>query len=162
MKKLTFILILSISTKIFSQSFEYNDNKIEIKINSYFQNDSTLISIFEIKNISKSLIYLPKGGYTELFLFPLNNEVLLDLTNSKIGYGNGHYYQTYVDLDLLEPNKIFSFTIPYKTNSEKYKNIILRYEYLLSANKIKNKKMIAYKYVKHIDKIKIKYISKIF
>lgn len=157
MKRLLIVTSICFGFGAFSQTTEFSNKNIEIKIDSYYQNDSTIINQFEVKNISKKYIYLPKGGFTSLVAFPLNNDVLLDLTDSKMGKGNANYFQSYVNLDILEPNKTIYFKVIYKTIFEKNKTIQFIYEYLVVNKKLENNRMIAYNYIKWVDKIKLKY-----
>ncbi|MCO5254492.1 MAG: hypothetical protein M9892_09030 [Bacteroidetes bacterium] len=157
MRNIIFILLLGVVNSSIAQSFKFSNKNLEIIVNSHFQNDTVLLSTIELKNISSSLIYLPKGGYSELIFFPNNNEVLLDLTNSKIGKGNPHYYQSIVNLDLLEPNKSIVITIPYKRSKDNSIRVNFVYEYLVATKSIKDNCLKANDFIKRTEKLNINY-----
>jgi len=157
MKNLIFILFLGIINNSIAQSFKFSNKNIEITINTYFQNDTILVSKIEVKNISNSLVYLPKGGYTELNFFPNNDEILLDCTNSKIGKGNPHYYQSLVSLDQLEPSKSIFIVIPYKSKKDNSKRINFIYEYIVAAKPMKTNSLKAIDFINKADRLNLYY-----
>ncbi|MBW7867009.1 MAG: hypothetical protein H3C31_01655 [Brumimicrobium sp.] len=157
MKNIILILLLVVANNSIAQSYVFSNKNLQIEINSHFQNDSILFSKIEIKNISNSLIYIPKGGYTALSFFPSNNEVLLDLTNSKIGKGNPHYYQSFVNLDILEPNNSIFIEISYKTIKEHSKRINFIYEYIVATKKLKGNNIKATDFIKKANKLNCNY-----
>lgn len=155
MKIYIFIIFFGILNYCSSaQSIVFSNKDLQIVLNTTYLNDSVLVNIIEVKNLSNSYIYLTKDGYLQPNFFP-TNKTILDFTNSKLGKGNPHYYSSTIMLDVLMPNESLTFTYKYTTKYSSCKAIEFIYEYIVANKKIKSKKLAARKYLNQLEKIEL-------
>ncbi len=137
-----------------AQSVVFSNKDLQLVLNTTYLNDSVLVSIIEVKNLSNSYIYLPKDGYLPPNFFP-TNKTILDFTNSKLGKGNPHYYSSTIMLDILKPKESLTFTYKYTTKYSSCQAIEFIYEYIIVNKTIKDNKLTAKKYLRLLEKINL-------
>lgn len=152
-------LLLFASISLHSDSgcaFTISDKHILLSVESKFYDSETLLTTVEVKNVSKQIIYLIKDGFSPSEIFPLNTTLVnMDLTDSKLRAGNGHYIHSMTDLQEFLPDQNLSFSFLYSTPVSEFKKITFVYEYLLAEKKVKNNKILGKDLVRLAQKLKV-------